>query len=639
MLKGKKVFISGGAGVIGCELVPKLLSLGAELFVGDLKPQPIEYQNKLIYRQGDLRFLQKWELEAFQPEIFIHLAATFERSEETYEFWYENFAHNVFLSNHLTTLIKDSLSIKKIIFASSYLIYDKSLYMFDRPQETARKLIETDPISPRNLTGMAKLAHEVELDFIKKFRGKDIQIVTPRIFRGFGRGSRDVISRWVKSLIKDEEIFLYGKEAIFDYIYAKDTAEGLVRIVDDNEIRGIVNLGTGIPHRVSDVVATLKSYFPNAKVTEKPSDILYESSQADTTLLKQYLKWTPDTSLNQAISEIVDYEVKLAKKNIKEVTHGNVLISSVSKKIPMVKSVKSAMQRINKNIKVFGADSDPNALAKHFCDSFWEMPLLKNLSLEKIIEFTTKNNIFLIIPSRDGELEFWSKLKAPLLERGVHVMVSSLEALQKSIDKFEFSKSFHDEAYLSIPTYLNPQQGHSVEWVVKERYGAGSRSMGIGLNYEQAIEHSKALVEPIFQPMIKNQKEISVDIYVTQNYVVKGMIMRTRDLVVNGESQITTNFFNKKIESAIEKFAKKTGLLGHLVIQAFVDQDKVTIIECNARFGGASSFSNKLGVDSFFWFYQECLGMNIEKWPQLELKNKFVQLRYPEDVLRECIDL
>ncbi len=182
-------------------------------------------------------------------------------------------------------------------------------------------------------------------------------------------------------------------------------------------------------------------------------------------------------------------------------------------------------------------------------------------------------------------------------------------------------------------------QGVASKWVVKERFGAGSQNIGLDLDELQAINHAKKLEQPIFQPMIKNQQEISVDLYITKNYHVKNMLLRTRDLVVHGESQITTNFFNKKIESAMRNFALKTGLIGHLVIQAFIDNDKITLIECNARFGGASSFSQRLGVDSFFWFYLECCGFKIDEWPILDLNSRLVQIRYPQDELREYTDL
>ena len=130
-----RFFISGGAGVIGQEMVPKLCKLGAKVFVGDIKPKPKFFKEQVQYRQGDLNTLTKDEFDEFRPDIFIHLAATFERSSESYEFWHENFIHNITLSHHLMSLAKESSQLKRVIFASSYLIYSPSLYQFSKPSE------------------------------------------------------------------------------------------------------------------------------------------------------------------------------------------------------------------------------------------------------------------------------------------------------------------------------------------------------------------------------------------------------------------------------------------------------------------------------------------------------------------------
>ena len=169
-MKNKKVFISGGAGVIGRELVSLLINEGAEIFVGDLVECPESFRQKVKYRQGDLNSLTKQEIEDFSPEIFFHLAATFERSTENYDFWEENYRHNCQLTHHLISLIKDLDSIKKIVFASSYLIYQPKLYQFKEPQTKAISLNETDPIYPRNLIGVAKLSHEIDLRFLMNLK-------------------------------------------------------------------------------------------------------------------------------------------------------------------------------------------------------------------------------------------------------------------------------------------------------------------------------------------------------------------------------------------------------------------------------------------------------------------------------------
>ena len=376
VLPFKRIFISGGAGVIGQEMVRRLATLPAdiEVLVGDIKPRPADFPARFRYRQGDLNFLTEQEIGAFAPDLFIHLAATFERSTETYGFWEENFQHNVRLSHHLMTVQKDLPSLRRVVFASSYLIYDPELYNFAEVPAQPRSLRETDPILPRNLTGMAKLAHEIELRFLQTFRGAQFSTAIPRIYRGYGRNGRDITSRWVRMLLAGEEITVYGAESFFDYLYAADTAEGLLRLAAAETVTGIINLGTGRARRVSDVVEVLRQNFPDLRAKYVASDIPFEASQANMTLWSSHIDWLPPTTLEAAIPEIIAYEKARAARPAAAKAPGHILISSVAAKVPLVQAVKEAARRVHPDIKVIGGDMNPNSLGRHFTDAFWQMP-------------------------------------------------------------------------------------------------------------------------------------------------------------------------------------------------------------------------------------------------------------------------
>ena len=296
MWKDKRVFISGGAEG-GTYLVEKLYNLGANLYVGDLKPRPNSWPGEIRYRQGDLNYILKEELEEFAPEYFFHLAATFERSEETYDFWEENFYHNVRLSNHLMTCLKDSKTLKKVVFASSYLIYDPELYLFDQPQKQAVRLKESAPIYPRNLCGTAKLLHEIELDFLKHFN-KHYDMVCARIFRSYGKNSRDIISRWIRALLREEKITVYNEEGMFDYVYAGDVAEGLIKLAE-SRATGIYNLGRDNARSIAEVIEVLKRYFPAMDLEKIAVEQKYEASQADMDLFRSRTGWSPKPILSR----------------------------------------------------------------------------------------------------------------------------------------------------------------------------------------------------------------------------------------------------------------------------------------------------------------------------------------------------
>jgi carbamoyl-phosphate synthase large subunit len=209
--------------------------------------------------------------------------------------------------------MKEVKSLKRIVFASSYLTYDQDLYMSnDGHFENQDGLIESDKINPRNLTGAAKLLHESELSFIQRHSNHGITCVSARIFRGYGPGSRDVISRWVRNGLAGERIDVYRPEGAFDYIYARDSAEGLLRLALA-DFSGVINLGTGKPRKITDVIDCLRNNIPGLQISYNESESLFENSYADTSLLRSVLNWVPEMALEEAIPEIIEYESSVSK--------------------------------------------------------------------------------------------------------------------------------------------------------------------------------------------------------------------------------------------------------------------------------------------------------------------------------------
>ncbi len=635
-MKNKRIFVSGGAGVIGSVLVETLHRMGARILVGDLKSRPAHWPQDIQYRQGDLNYITKEELAEFAPEYFFHLAATFERSIETYDFWEENYRHNVQLSNHLMTCLKDCPSMKKVVFASSYLIYNPKLYTFEKPAKTAVRLKEEDAIKPRNICGAAKLMHEMELRFLEEFHGQytTFRTVYARIFRVYGKNSRDVISRWVRALLQGEKLTVYKKEGMFDYIYAGDVAEGLIRL-GTSEATGVVNLGNDRARRVSEVLDVLRKHFPDMEVEEKESDILYEASQANMERFFAWTGWKPERQIEDVIPELIEFEKERRQGEFhqQETVRNNVLVTSISRKVPLLRAVASALRKVGGGAKLYGGDIDGRCIGQHFVDEFWLMPRLTELSAEQLIAYCKEHNIGLIIPTRDGELPYFADKKERLAAEGIWVMVSDKESIEICLDKQTFFQELDRRGYPVIQTALDVLRISTERYVVKERYGAGSHSIGLNLTRNEAISHAGMLQEPIYQPYVQGD-EMSVDLYIDADKQVKGVVARRRELVVNGESQVTTTVSYPELERLCANIAEELGLYGHVIFQVIVAPDgSFHIVECNPRFGGASTLSLAAGLDSFYWTYLEAMGTDISSYPFIRSVEEKTMIRYPQDVM------
>ncbi|HMK66997.1 MAG TPA: NAD-dependent epimerase/dehydratase family protein [Stellaceae bacterium] len=305
-----KIAVTGSAGVIGRELVARLLARGDEVLSLDRERMHEPLGSRVKHVQVDLSVGGMEELRRFRPQTIYHLAAAFERSEEESGFWLPGYRDNMAVTHRLHDTIRSLGGLETYVFASSYLIYAPPLYLFEAPQARPVALHEQHPVAPRNLCGAAKYYGETELRFLSEVDGLPLRGVAARIFRVYGRGSRDVISRWVRALLADEPIEVYNPENRFDYIFAGDVAEGLLRLAASSEASGVVNLATGTSRSIAEAAATVLHATGAAPelVQHRAATGPYEASAAAIGRLSEFTGWQPTTTLEDGIDAVVEYE-------------------------------------------------------------------------------------------------------------------------------------------------------------------------------------------------------------------------------------------------------------------------------------------------------------------------------------------
>ena len=310
----------------------------------------------------------------------------------------------------------------------------------------------------------------------------------------------------------------------------------------------------------------------------------------------------------------------------------NVLITSLSQKVPLIREVRKALMKIDPNGQIIGADSNPACVGRYFVDDFWNMPPMDNLKLEDVIHYCKTNDIRSIIPTRDGELLFFADNRQRFNDHAIAVMIASPDSGRTCLDKNEFFKTLTNIDGLNpIPTFDLPEPNCEKRWVVKERFGAGSRNIMLDVSTDEARLSLGRFEEPICQHFVEG-REHSIDLYIAQNSTPKGCIVRTRDVVVNGESQVTTTADRPEIEQKCLEAVAAIGLTGHVLFQIIEDSSGLlNFLECNCRFGGASSLSVAAGLDSFYWFFVESLGDDLSDIPYLKSRHGLRQIRYAED--------
>lgn len=283
-----RILVTGDCGVIGRELVKILLEAKHEVYGMDkLAPSIMDRTGNYTRLQRDLSIDSLTdEIEAISPAVVFHLAASFERTQETPEAIDHIWENDTVASHRLLNAVMTCIGLKKIVFASSYLIYQLNSYGID----------------PRNLCGVSKLYTERELEFLCTKLRPDVSYVNARIFRVYGCGGKEIISRWCRAKVRGEHSFLFNPENRFDFIHARDVARGLFEL-GFSEANGIVQLGTGISTSISEIVDMIR-VTPERIEDDKQT----ENSVADISRLKQLTGWTPTITVSQGIKEVLAYE-------------------------------------------------------------------------------------------------------------------------------------------------------------------------------------------------------------------------------------------------------------------------------------------------------------------------------------------
>ncbi|MFX1277411.1 MAG: NAD-dependent epimerase/dehydratase family protein [Promethearchaeota archaeon] len=311
----KRILITGGSGSIGTYLI-KLLDERNEILNIDLKYPDDSIKDKINFKLLDIANKEELNkvIAKFKPDILFHMAAVFQRTAETIDFRNQCFYSNVVGTHNIFEACVNN-NTSQIIFPSSYLIYDSNQYLFEMEniQKEPVSLNERSPINPRNITGVAKLYAERELEFYEKM---GLITTSLRIFRVYGPKNEDIIDRWIKSLLSNEEIVVYGKEQVFDYVHAKDCALGCLQAAKMQK-NGIFNIGSGKPTSVKTVLDILKSNFGQKfRIKEIESDELmkYEKSYADLSKSRKYLNYFPEITIKDGISSNIE-KIKEGLKN------------------------------------------------------------------------------------------------------------------------------------------------------------------------------------------------------------------------------------------------------------------------------------------------------------------------------------
>lgn len=315
-LRGARVLITGGAGMMGSTIAHLAVAHGAEVTVLDAM-LPMSGGNpfnlhgimdQIDFAQGDIRDAEVVEQAVEGSDYIFSLAAQVSYMDSNIHPLLDLDINCRGHINILNACVKVNRW-ARIVFTSSHFVYGSIEYT---------PVDENHPLNCLSVYGIHKLAGERYYQFYHDAHG--LKTVSVRLANPYGprqqmKHSKYGIVNWlVRLALEGKPLTICGNvKQKRDFIFVEDAAEALARVaLTPKSIGQVYNLGSGVGISFADLGNLIAELVPGTEIrqVDLPADrYLLEAGDYISNIRKisAVMGWTPKTSLREGIAQTIDY--------------------------------------------------------------------------------------------------------------------------------------------------------------------------------------------------------------------------------------------------------------------------------------------------------------------------------------------
>ncbi len=315
----------------------------------------------------------------------------------------------------------------------------------------------------------------------------------------------------------------------------------------------------------------------------------------------------------------------------------NILISSVGRRVSLVRAFQKELKKVYPNAKVYTSDANPKLSgACHIADGYFKVPLINHPDyFKKLIEACKERNICLLIPTIDTELLPLTQNRALLEKNGITPVVASENFVGKCRNKREIHKLFESHKIAVAKEYS--KNNFKLPLFIKPIDGSRSVDTYLIRDEKDLTEYHFENEKLMFLEYLDHKlyDEFTCDLYYSKDHILKCAVPRKRIEVRDGEVYKALTVENSLVNYIKMHLGKLDGAVGCLTAQFFKhkSEEKIYAIEINPRFGGGYPLSYLAGANYPNWIIKEyLLGEEIDKQFSCWEKD-LLMIRYDDEIL------
>lgn len=303
----KRILVTGGAGFIGSHLCEKLLNQGNEVICLD---NFFTGRKENIAHLMDNPVFEVVRHDVIEP-ILIEVDQIYNLACPASPVHYQYNPVKTIKTNIMGALNMLGLAKRvraRILQASTSEVYgDPKVH----PQ-TEDYWGNTNPIGPRACYDEGKRCAETLMFAYNKQNGVDIKVI--RIFNTYGprmlENDGRVVSNFIVQALRGQDITIYGDGSqTRSFCYVDDLVDGIIRMMENNDVTGPVNLGNPGEFTVLELANIIRRLTgSSSKVIQMPlppDDPIQR--RPDITIAKKTLDWNPTIKLEDGLKKTISY--------------------------------------------------------------------------------------------------------------------------------------------------------------------------------------------------------------------------------------------------------------------------------------------------------------------------------------------
>ena len=315
MYRNRKVLVTGGAGMIGSQLVELLLKERAEVRLVAHNRNPPELDDIEVVH-GDLR---RWEdcVKAVRGvDLVFHLAAFVGGVGRNVAHPAGMFTPNILMNTQMLEAARLQ-GVERYLFTSSACIYPGNIAYFVEDRGW-----DSPPEKSNASYGWVKRMGELQSQVYAEEYGMKLAIVRPTNAYGprdnFDLDTSHVIPALIRKAVERQDPYvIWGNgESSRDFIHARDVARGMLLALEKYPVADPINLATGRSVKIKDLAHLILniSGYANARVEfDSAKPIGQVERRVSTAKAREKIGFVAEITLEEGLRETIQWFVSQAQ--------------------------------------------------------------------------------------------------------------------------------------------------------------------------------------------------------------------------------------------------------------------------------------------------------------------------------------